>query len=190
MGSYSTSEFKKGLKVMLEGEPWVIIESQFVKPGKGSGIYKIRCRNLLQGGVTDKTYRSGDKIESADVEEAELQYLYCNGSEWVFMHQETFEQYSIQKDNLDGKENLLVDEMVVGVTFWNGQAISVELPKFVELEVTYCEPGFKGNTSTNVMKPATLSTGHETGVPMFINIGDVVRVSTADGEYVERVTKG
>jgi elongation factor P len=189
MGTYSTSDFRKGLKVLLDNEPYLMIENEFMKPGKGQAVYRVKLKNLIRGNVLDRTYRSGDKIESADVTEETLQYLYNDSNSWFFMNQETFEQYPIDKDILEDAHLFLKEGMEVGVTFWGERAISITPPKHVELEVTYCEPGARGNTATNVQKPATLETGAEVSVPAFINIGDVVKVDTRTHEYVERVTK-
>ncbi|HZN58901.1 MAG TPA: elongation factor P [Planctomycetota bacterium] len=189
MSTYNTSEFRKGLKVLIDGEPYLMIDTEFMKPGKGQAVYRTRLKNLVRGNVIDRTYRSGDKIDGADVAEATLQYLYNDSRNWVFMNQETFEQFTIPKENLNDSEKWLKDGALVEVTLWNDQPITVEAPKHVELAVTYCEPGARGNTATNVQKPAKLETGAEIGVPFFINIGDVVKVDTRTGEYIERVSK-
>ena len=187
--TYSTSDFRKGLKVLLDGEPYLVVENEFRKPGKGQAVYTLKLKNLLRGNVVERVYRSGDKIDGADVAESELQYLYNDAKNWVFMHPESYEQYEIAKENLDGTERWLKEEARVNVVFWNGQPITVTAPNHVVLEVTYCEPGAKGNTATNVLKPATLETGAEIGVPIFINIGDNVKVDTRTGDYIERSNK-
>ncbi len=187
MASYNTSQFKKGLKVLLDNEPYVMVDTEFRKPGKGQAVYTIKLKNLLRGNLLERNYRSGDKIEAADVSETKLQYLYNDSKNWVFMDPDSYDQYEVQKDNLGGDERWLKENENVDVVFWNGQPISVRPPNQVVLGVTYCEPGAKGNTATNVQKPATLETGAEIGVPIFINIGDHVRVDTRTGEYVERV---
>lgn len=187
MGTYNTSEFKKGLKVLLDGEPYLMVDTEFRKPGKGQAVYTVKLKNLLRGNVLERNYRSGDKIESADVSEAKLQYLYNDSRNWVFMDPNSYEQYEVNKDNLGGDERWLKENESVDVVFWNGRPISVTPPNHVVLEVTYCEPGAKGNTATNVQKPAQLETGAEIGVPIFINIGDFVKVDTRTGAYVERV---
>ncbi len=187
MGSSNTSQFKKGLKVLLDGEPYLMVDTEFRKPGKGQAVYTLKLKNLLRGNILERNYRSGDKIESADVSETRLQYLYNDSKNWVFMDPESYEQYEVSKDNLSGDERWLKENASVDVVFWNGQPISVTPPNHVVLEVTYCEPGAKGNTATNVQKPAQLETGAEIGVPIFINIGDHVKVDTRTGDYVERV---
>ncbi len=189
MGTYSTSEFKKGLKVLLDGEPYLVADYDFRKPGKGQAVYTLRLKNLLRGTILEKSYRSGDKVESADVTETDLQYLYNDAKNWVFMDDETYEQYEVPKEVLDGNDKWLKEETKVTVVLWDGRPITVNPPNHVVLEVTYCEPGAKGNTATNVMKPATLETGAEIHVPIFINIGDKLRVDTRTGDYVERCNK-
>jgi elongation factor P len=189
MSTYNTSEFKKGLKVLIDNEPYLMIETEFMKPGKGQAVYRTRLKNLIRGNVIDRTYRSGDKIDAADVTEETLQYLYNDSKNWFFMNPETFEQLSIPKDNLEDAYKWLKDGATVETIFWGDRAISVEAPKHVELQVTYCEPAARGNTATNVQKPATLETGAEITVPSFINIGDVVKVDTRTGEYIERASK-
>ena len=189
MSTYNTSEFKKGLKVLIDNEPYLMIETEFMKPGKGQAVYRTRLKNLIRGNVIDRTYRSGDKIDAADVTEETLQYLYNDSKNWFFMNPETFEQLSIPKDNLEDAYKWLKDGATVETIFWGDRAISVEAPKHVELGVTYCEPAARGNTATNVQKPATLETGAEITVPSFINIGDVVKVDTRTGEYIERASK-
>jgi elongation factor P len=186
--SYSTSEFKKGLKVLIDGEPYLMAETEFMKPGKGNAVYRTKLKNLLRGNVIDKTYRGGEKVEAADVTESSLMYLYNDSKEWHFMDEESYEQYAVDKELLGDVHKWLKDNTKVDVTFWNSRIISVVPPNHVELEITYCEPGARGNTATNVQKPATLETGAEINVPIFVNIGDIARVDTRTGEYVGRVS--
>ena len=188
--SYSTSDFRKGLKVLIEGEPHLMVESEFMKPGKGQAVYRTRLKNLLRGNVLDKTYRSGDRIEGADVTESSLQYLYNDSTHWHFMDDDTYDQYAIEKEKLGDTYRFLKENEKVDVVFWNEQPITVVPPNHVELKVTYCEPGAKGNTATNVTKPATVETDAEIQVPIFINIGDVIRVDTRTGEYIGRRSTG
>ena len=164
-------------------------DTEFMKPGKGQAVYRVKLKNLVRGNVIDRTYRSGDKIDGADVTEETLNYLYNDSKNWFFMNPETFEQYSIPKDNLDEAHLWLKENSTVDVTFWAERAIAVEAPKHVELAVKYCEPAARGNTATNVLKSATLETGAVVNVPAFINIGDVVKVDTRTHEYIERVAK-
>lgn len=189
MSTYTTSEFKKGLKVLLDGEPYLMIDTEFMKPGKGQAVYRVKLKNLVRGNVLDRTYRSGDKLDAADVSEETLQYLYNDSKNWVFMNPETFEQYSLPKDTLDDAHLWLKDGSSVDVTFWGDKPLTVSAPKHVELEVTYCEPAARGNTATNVLKSAKLETGAEVSVPAFINIGDTIKVDTRTHEYIERVSK-
>jgi elongation factor P len=189
MSTYSTSEFRKGIKVTIDNEPYLMVETEFMKPGKGQAVYRVRLKNLLRGNVIDRTYRSGDKVDGADVTEESLQYLYNDAKTWFFMNQETYEQHSIAKEVIEEAVPYIKDGMSVDVTFWGDKPISVTPPKHVELEVTYCEPAARGNTATNVLKPAKLETGAEVNVPAFINIGDVVKIDTRTHEYIERVSK-
>lgn len=186
---YSTSDFRRGLRIELDGEPYIIIESEFMKPGKGQGIYRIKCKNLLRERVIDKTYRSGEKVQGADVQETSVEYSYKAGDRYVFMDMTTYEQHEVLEDTLAGAEKFILEGMQCNVIFWNGRVISVEPPRHVELVVEYCEPAAKGNTATSVSKPATMQTGCEVGVPAFINIGDTVKIDSRTGEYVERVSK-
>ena len=162
---YSTSDFRKGLRVLIDGEPYAVTESTFMKPGKGSAVYRLKLKSYTTGNVLDRTYRSGDKVEAADVEDHSLQYLYNDSKDWHFMHPETYDQYAIPKDQLDDGWKWLKEEMRVDAVFWNGQPLTVILPNHVELEITYCEPGAKGNTATNVKKEAVVETGMTVKVP-------------------------
>jgi len=189
MASYNTSDLRRGLRIELDGEPYAIVESDFMKPGKGQGIYRIKCKNLLRERVIDKTYRSGDKIDAADVQETSVEYSYKTGNAYVFMDMETYEQHEVPNETVGDSMNYLLEGMKVEVVFWNGQVISIEPPRHVDLIVEYCEPGARGNTATNVQKPAKMETGLEANVPGFINIGDVVKIDSRTGDYVERVSK-
>lgn len=189
MASYNTSEFRKGIKVIIDNEPYLMVDMEFMKPGKGQAVYRTRLKNLLRGNVLDRNYRSGDSIDAAEIEEHTVQYLYSDIKNCVFMNEESFEQYSISKEMLGDVTKWLKDGMNVEVMFWDGRPIAVDPPKSVELTVQYTEPAARGNTATNVQKPATLETGAEVFVPAFINIGDTVKINTANGEYLERVSK-
>jgi elongation factor P len=188
MSTYNTSEFRKGLKVLIDGEPYLMVESEFMKPGKGQAVYRTRLKNLVRGNVIDRTYRSGDKIDAADVSESTLQYLYNDSKNWYFMDEESFEQHSISKEALGDGWKWLKDGTRVDVVFWDNRPLTVSVPNHVELAVTYCEPGARGNTATNVLKSATLETSAEIGVPIFVNIGDVIKVDTRTSEYAGRVS--
>lgn len=187
---YGVGELKRGLKVLVDGEPYIITEYEAMKPGKGQAVYRTKLRNLLRGNSLERTYRTGEKLDAADINEMVLEYSYNDSSNWVFMNPADYEQHSIPKEAMGDSYLWLKEGAEVSVMFWNGRAISVEPPKQVELEVTYCEPAARGNTATNVQKPAKLENGVEVQVPAFINTGDTVKVDTRTGEYLERVTKG
>jgi len=185
--SYNTSEFRKGLKVQLDGDPYQMIECNFVKPGKGQALYKCKLRNLIRNTVIDRTYKSGDSLEAADVEEIEAQYLYRQGDTFVFMDTTSFEQYELSMDQVDDAWRYLKEGMNCSMLLFNNSPIGMTPPNHVVLEVTFCEPGAKGNTATNVTKPAKVETDAEFDVPAFVEIGDKIRIDTRTGEYVERV---
>lgn len=187
MASYNTSEFKKGLKVQLDGDPYLMIECNFVKPGKGQALYKCKLRNLLRGTVIDRTYKSGDSIEAADIEEVTAQFLYRQGDTFVFMDTNTYEQYELSAQQVDEAWKYFKEAMVCSMLLFNGQPISVSPPNHVVLRVEYTEPGVRGNTATNVTKPCRVETGAEILCPAFVEIGDLIRVDTRTGEYIERV---
>lgn len=187
MASYSTNEFRSGLKVMLDGDPCSIIENEFVKPGKGQAFNRVRLRNLNTGKVWERTFKSGESLEAADVMETDMQYLYSDGEFWHFMDQSTFEQKAADEKAVGDSAKWLKEEDVCVITLFNGEPLSVTPPNFVELEVTETDPGLKGDTATGGVKPATLSTGAVVRVPLFVNIGDVLKIDTRSGEYVSRV---
>lgn len=186
MATYSTSQFKGGLKVMLDNDPCSIIENQFVKPGKGQGFSRVKLRNLLTGRVLEKTFKSNETLEAADVHETGMQYLYSDGEAWHFMVPETFEQHPINAAAMGDAVKWIKEEDFCDVTLWNGQAIIVAPPNFVNLKVTDTDPGLKGDTSSGGSKAATLETGAVIRVPLFISIDEVIRVDTRIGEYVSR----
>ncbi|MFN3191331.1 MAG: elongation factor P [Aureliella sp.] len=188
MPSYKTNDFRKGLKVQIDGDPYQMIEMNFVKPGKGNALYKCKLRNLLRGTVLDRTYKGGDELEAADVEDVDVQYLYKQADTFVFMHNETYEQYELGADQVGDSWKYLKDGMKCSMVLFNGNPITFDPPNQVELEVTQCEPGAKGDTATNVTKPATVETGAEIIVPGFIKQGNVIKVDTRTGDYVERVS--
>lgn len=187
MATYNTSEFKSGLKIILEGDPFNIIENEFVKPGKGQAFSRVKLRNLKTGRVLEKTFKSGDVVEGADVMDVDMQYLYHDGEHWHFMRQETFEQYEINGSAVSDAAKWLKEEDSCVVTLWNGVPLCVTPPNFVELEITETDPGLKGDTSGGGGKSAVLQTGAVIRVPLFLQIGDKVRVDTRNGEYVSRV---
>ena len=186
----SASDLKKGLKILWEGIPYEITDFTFVKPGKGAAMYKCRLRNMLQGNTLDKTFREVDKFDKPDVETRELQYSYAHGDDFVFSDPETYEEFHLNAEVLGDNKFYLNDNMVIQVLFFNGKAISVDLPPFVDKEIIETEPGFKGNTATNTYKPAKINTGYVVQVPLFINEGDVIRIDTRTGTYGDRVSVG
>ena len=187
MATYNTSEFRKGLKVLYEGEPCLVVESTFRKPGKGNAIYTLRMKNLIRGTVTEKNFRGGENIEGADVMEIDAQYLYKQGDTFVFMNNENYEQYELSADQVDDNWKYLKEGLVCSIVLWNDNPITMTPPNHIELTVEYCEPGVKGDTATNVTKPAKFENGAEFTVASFIKIGDVVKIDTRTGEYIERV---
>lgn len=187
MASYNTSQFRKGLKVQLDGDPYIMIECNFVKPGKGQALYKCKLRNLIRGTVLDRTYKSGDSIDAADIEEIQAQYLYRQGDHFFFMDNETYEQYEIDKEVVADAWKYLKESMVCSILLFNNQPIGITPPNHVVLKVEYCEPGVRGNTATNVTKPARMETGAELTVPNFVETGDLIKVDTRTDEYIERV---
>ena len=187
MATYNTSEFRKGLKVQIDGDPYLMLECNFVKPGKGNAFYKCRLRNLIRNTVLDRTYKGGDTLESADVEEIQVQYLYRQGDTYVFMNNDTFEQYELSAEQIDDAWKYLKESMTCSMVLYNGSPLSMTPPNHVELRVEYCEPGAKGNTATNVTKPVKVETGAEFQAPAFIQEGDILKIDTRTGEYIERV---
>lgn len=187
MATYSTNEFKSGLKIILDGDPHTIVENEFVKPGKGQAFSRVRIRNLKTGRVIEKTFKSGETVEAADVFEKAVQYLYTDGEFWHFMDPETFEQIPADKQVIGDAAQWLKEEDMCQVTLWNGAPIIVEPPNFVELEIVETDPGVKGDTSGGGNKPAKLETGATVQVPLFVQEGEVVRVDTRKGEYISRV---
>lgn len=187
MATFSTNEFKSGLKVMLDGDPCAIIENEFVKPGKGQAFSRVKLRNLKSGRVLERTFKSGESLEGADVMDAEMQYLYNDGEFYYFMHPESFEQLSAGLDAVADAKIWMKEQDMCTVTLWNGVPLAVTPPNHVELKVVETDPGVRGDTSGGGGKPATLETGAVVRVPLFIEIGEVLRVDTRSGEYVSRV---
>ena len=186
MASYSTNEFKGGLKLMLDGDPYSIIENEFVKPGKGQAFNRVKVRNLKSGRVIERTFKSGESVEAADVMEVEMQYLYNDGEFWYFMDPESFEQVSADSNAVGDSAKWLKDQDLCTVTLWNGTPLSVEPPNFVILNITETDPGLKGDTSGGGGKPATLETGAVVRVPLFVQTDELIKVDTRTGEYVSR----
>jgi elongation factor P len=184
---YDTSDLRKGLKVLIDNQPYVVLEAQFVKPGKGAAFTRTKFKNLLSGGNIERNIRSGEKLEPADIEERPMTFLYKEGDDFVFMDQQSYEQITVPNDVLGEDWKWLKDNMACQVLSWNGKSIGITLPNFVELKITHSEPGVKGDTSGGVQKPATLETGAVINVPIFVNEGETIRVDTRTGEYCERV---
>lgn len=183
----SAGDLRKGTTFENEGQVFTVIEFLHVKPGKGAAFVRTKLRNVISGSVTETTFNPSAKFQEAVIERKEMQYLYSDGELYYFMDQETFEQIPLGLDKVEEAIKYLKENMFAVIKFFKGEAFSVEAPNFVELQITVCEPGAKGNTATNTLKPATLETGAIVGVPMFVNEGDVIRVDTRTGEYMERV---
>lgn len=183
---YSTAEFRKGLRIEIDGKLWVIVEFQHVKPGKGGAFVRTKLKNLETGQVVEQTFRSGAKVDKPDFEEKFVQYLYQEGDQYVFMDNTTYDQIYVSAENLGEAVNFMYPNIEVQVSYFNGKPIGVELPVSVVLEVTQTEPGVKGDTATGATKSATLETGFTVQVPLFINEGDKLKIDTRTGEYQER----
>lgn len=185
-GVIDTSEFRKGMKIEVEGEPFEILDFQHVKPGKGSAFVRTTIKSLLTGRVLQPTMKSGDKVEKPDIEERDMQFLYAQGDEYHFMDQKSFEQTFLTAAILAESKNFLKENINASVLFYNGKAIGVTLPNSVELKVVKCDPGVRGDTVSGATKPAELETGYSVNVPLFINEGDVLKIDTRDGKYLTR----
>ncbi|NOK02022.1 MULTISPECIES: elongation factor P [Myxococcus] len=190
-GVIDTSEFRKGLKIEIDGEPFEIVDFQHVKPGKGSAFVRTTIRSLLTGRVLQPTLKSGEKVGKPDIEEKDMQYLYVQGEEFYFMDTRNYEQTFLGEKVLGEAKNFLKENINVSVLFYNGKAIGVTLPNSVDLKVTQCDPGIRGDTVSGALKPAVLETGYSVYVPLFIEEGDVLKIDTRDGKYLTRVaTRG
>ena len=186
MPNVSTNEFRSGLKIIIDGDPCAIIENEFVKPGKGQAFVRTRFRNLKSGRVIERTFKSGDSVELADVLEVNLQYIYNDGDLFHFMDEETFEQYAANPDAVADAARWLKEQDTCAITLWNGTPIAVAPPNFVTLRVTETDPGIRGDTASGATKPATVETGAAIKVPLFVEQGELVRIDTRTGEYVSR----
>jgi elongation factor P len=187
VGNYSTNEFKGGLKVMLDGDPCSIVENELVKPGKGQAFNRVRLRNLRTGRVWERTFKSGEQLEGADVMDTDMQYLYNDGEDYHFMEPDTYEQHQANKENVGDAALWLVEQDMCVVTLYNGSPLSVTPPNFVDLAIVETDPGLRGDTAQGGSKPATLSTGAVVKVPLFLEIGDVIKVDARTGDYQGRV---
>ena len=183
----STNEFKTNVTVTIDGDAWQVVEFQHVKPGKGAAFVRTKLKNVITGAVLEKTFNPSEKYPAAQIEKKEMQYLYNDEDLYYFMDNDTYEQIPLNKEQIGDALKFIKENMSVTMLSYKGSVFAVEPPMFVELEVKYTEPGFAGNTTTTSGKPATLENGYELTVPMFVNIGDVIKIDTRTGEYMERV---
>jgi len=186
MSSYTTNEFKSGLKILLEGDPYSIVENEMVKPGKGQAFNRVKVRNLKTGRTIERTFKSGDSVEGADVVDLDMQYLYQDGDFWIFMVPDSFEQYTAGASAVGDNAKWLKDGVECIVTLWNGEPLQVTPPAHIELKIVETDPGLRGDTATGGQKPAKLETGAVVRVPLFLNEGEAIRVDTRTGEYISR----
>lgn len=184
---YEAGDLKKGLKIDIDGEPYLIVDFEFVKPGKGQALYKCRLKNLITGVQFDRTYRSGDRFEPADLYEEEMEFLYKEALTYCFMNTKTYEQIHLNEEQVGNAKNFLKENMMVTMLFFKDRPIGITLPIFVDLKVVKADPGVRGDTATGATKPVTLETGYVVQVPLFIEEGEVLRLDTRSGEYVSRV---
>ncbi len=186
MATYSTNEFKSGLKIMMDNDPCAIVENEFVKPGKGQAFSRVKIRNLKTGRVVERTFKSGESVEAADIMDTDMQYVYADGEFWYFMDPNTFEQFGAPETAMVEASKWLKGEETCVVTLWNGAPLMVTAPNFVVLKVAETDPGVRGDTSGGGNKPATLETGTVVKVPLFIDNGDLLKIDTRTGDYVSR----
>ncbi len=187
MASYNTNQFRSGLKIIIDGDPCAIVENEFVKPGKGQAFSRVRIRNLKTGRIVERTYKSGESVEAADVVELDMQYLYSDGELWHFMEPESYEQYAAGEAAVADAKEWLKEEDICKLTLWNNVPLQVEPPNFVELEIIETDPGVRGDTAQGGVKPARLETGAVVKVPLFVEQGERIRCDTRSKEYVSRV---
>jgi elongation factor P len=184
---YESGDLRKGIKIELDGDPYVVVDFQFVKPGKGQALYKCRLRNMISGNQFDRTYRSGEKFKPANLEEQVMEYLYAEGDQYCFMNTSSYEQHYLSKEQIGDDIKLLKENTVCNVLLFDGRPIAVSLPNFIELKIVKADPWVKGDTASGSTKPATLETGYVLQVPPFIEEGEKIRIDTRTGQYVERV---
>ncbi|HEX3697436.1 MAG TPA: elongation factor P [Polyangia bacterium] len=184
---FDTSDIRKGLKIMMDGAPYTVVEFQFVKPGKGAAFTRTKVKNLLTGAVLERNFRSGEKFEPANVETKTMQYLYKDADSFVFMDTTSYDQVQIPETTIGESALFMPENINVEVLFFHDRAVGVTLPNFIEQKIMETEPGFRGDTATGSTKPARISTGASINVPLFIGVGDVVKIDTRTGEYLERV---
>jgi elongation factor P len=183
---YGTTDFRNGLKIEYEGEPFVIVEFQHVKPGKGNAFTRTKIKNLISGRTLEPTFKSGEKVGTPDIDEKEMQYLYRDGEHYTFMDTTTYDQVLIDAKSLGAQAGFLQESCTCQVLIWNGRPINVALPNFIVTKIVECEPGIRGDTATGATKPAKIESGASVNVPLFVNEGDSIRVDTRDGSYMER----
>ena len=186
---YTASDLRKGLKIEIDGQPWELTDFDFCKPGKGTALYRCKMKNMLTGTTMDRTYRPNDRLDKPDLEEREYLFVYAEGESFVFSDNETYEELRLDESALGVQKNFLTENAECKILLYNGQPVEVTLPIFIEKEIVQTEPSVRGDTATNVQKPAQLDNGHEIHVPLFVNEGDLVKIDTRTGEYVERVKK-
>ncbi len=184
---YESGDLRKGLKIEIDGEPYIVVQFEFVKPGKGQALYKCRLKNMVSGVQFDRTYRSGEKFNEANLEEREMEYLYAEGRRYCFMNTSTYDQEFLSEEQISESKNFLKENTVCNVLFFQDKPIGLSLPNFVNLKITQADPWVKGDTASGDTKTATLETGYVIQVPPFIEEGEIVRIDTRTGEYVERV---
>ncbi len=187
---YEASDLRKGLKIELDGDPYVVTDFDFHKPGKGQANYRCKLKNLRTGSTTDKTFRSSDRINKPDLFDKQMVYAYPESNTFVFMDPNTYDQVPVPEDLLGERKYLLNEDMTCTITLYENEPVEITLPNFVEKKIAKTEPGVRGDTATNVTKPAYLDNGYEVHVPLFLNEGDIIRIDTRTGEYRERVKKG
>lgn len=183
----TASDLRKGLKIEIDGEPYLVVDFEFTKPGKGQALYRCRLKNMITGSQFDRTYRSGDKFNAADLEEQSMEFLYKEVNRYTFMNTSSYEQIELIEDHVGDAINYLTENLVVDMLLFQGRPIGINLPNFVELKVVQADPGIKGDTAAGATKPVTMETGFVIQVPLFIEEGEVLKVDTRTGSYVERV---
>ena len=184
---YQTSDIRKNLKIKMDNQPWTVVEFQFVKPGKGTAFTRTKLKNLMTGQVIERNFRTGETLAPADLEHKVANLMYQDGDDYFFMDESTYEQFPISAEAIGDAAKWLVDNLRAEILFYEGRAVVVDLPNHVELEITFCEPGVKGDTATNATKSATVSTGATVNVPLFIEQGETIKIDTRTGDYLGRV---
>jgi elongation factor P len=186
---YRTDQFRKKLKIELDGDPYIMTDVDFVRPGKGQGFVRTKLKNMITGSALERTFKSNEVAKPAQVNDEDMQFLYENTGDYTFMNNQTYEQVTLTADQLGDNVNYLYEGLTVSISFFNDLPIGCDIPNFVELEIVECEPGIKGNTATNAMKPAVVSTGYRVNVPLFVEQNSWIRIDTRNGSYVERCKK-